>query len=62
MVFLDFVIYGFFSLEVSTFRRPQIFTFLWDKPIFLYIIITLFMGKRIWEFGGKSAEIAERES
>ena len=53
---------GFFLLEVTTFGKPQIFTFLWVKPIFLYSIITILRERELGEFGGKSAEIAERES
>ena len=62
MVFLDFVILWFFLLEVTTFGKPQIFTFLWVKPIFLYSIITILRERELGEFGGKSAEIAVRES
>ena len=52
----------FFLLEVTTFRRPQIFTFLWDGPIFFVQYYYVIKGERILEFGGKSAEIAVRES
>ena len=51
MVFLDFVILCFFLLEVTTFRRPQIFTFMWDKPIFFvryYYIIDGEENLGIW--------------
>ena len=62
MVFLDFVILWFFLLEVTTFGKPQIFTFLWVKPIFFVQYYYVIKGERILEYGGKSAEIAVRES
>lgn len=55
MVFLDFTVLWFFLLEVTTFRRPQIFTFLWGvNPIFLYIIIRYLESENWGDFGGKS--------
>ena len=58
MVFLDFTVLWFFLLEVTTFRRPQIFTFLWGvNPIFFVHYYTLF---REWELGGFWGKKLER--
>ena len=62
MVFLDFTILWFFLLEVTTFWKPQIFTFLWVKPIFFVQYYTLQRERELGKFGGKSAENAVRES
>ena len=50
MVFLDFIILWFFLLEVTTFGKPQIFTFLWVKPIFFVQYYYVIRGERIGEF------------
>ena len=53
MVFLDFIILWFFLLEVTTFGKPQIFTFLWVKPIFFCTVLYIIERERIGEIWGK---------
>lgn len=60
--FFGFYNFMVFLLEVTTFWKPQIFTFLWGKPLFLYIIIRYRESENWGGFGGKSAESAVRES
>ena len=56
MVFLDFTVLWFFLLEVTTFWKPQIFTFLWGvNPIFFCTLLYVIKRVRIWGIlGGKS--------